>query len=920
MTAETQPTVRSKFNEDNYRMRFSWEKVTWSSHCGNCLANCPYKLYSNSDKAVFEEVAGVIPGYDGIPDMNPLGCQKGAVWQKQLISGDRVTKPLKRSGERGSGSFDEISYQEAYETVADHIIDSIEKYGTDSVLLESGAECGVLASVARNKLAMAIGAIHIDPNSSVSDVHAGHWLTFGNLLGGSSADDTFRAETIVIWNGNPAFTRIPFFHYLTEARYRGANVITIAPDYSPSCMHSDLYVPIAPGTDSQFLLGVCNYIIQNNLYDKDFVSSQTDLNFLVDVDTKKFLRQSDIEDNGKDDRFYGITEAGVTLISGSKLDSPFEPSNFFLEAQSEVKLLNGKTTRVTTVFNLLKERLKEYSPESVFEICQISEDVLIRFANLVVGHKTKVSNGLGSCKHYHGDLMERSMDLLLALTGNWGKPGTGLDTYIIALIEGEVLSMFKSGEGVQAGEEAIEAIEAFLNMLQEGSDTTSLGKAYIELMRMGAPLSNVVPPALFFYHNGGFKKDWDEKAFGDSPKTLGEVINEAEKNGWWDGLIRPANDTKTKVMLVAGTNILRRTRGGQRNLLESLYKELDLAVTIDFRMNTTGMFSDIFIPISCEGERIEMHAANSHSYERTFSDKAFDAPENVPSEWEVFDSIAKAIAKRARERGLDNFTLNAGTTKTYSEIRNALTSLDARSDEAALDEILRDSALTGNLESGTSLATLKENGYVRPIQLPAALEYIAGNQIKPDEPFVAYQNHLLKGDIFETLTGRAQFYIDHEWFIEANEDLPCYKPTPKMGGDYPFRVTGGHPRWSIHATNTTNKIMLETTRGKPVVHINPKDAEELSVEDGQKVAVFNDYGELFVEAKISPAVRPKQAIIYASWEPHLFENWKDITFVEPGPVKWLHFVTGYGNLVYTPMQWQPAQSDRVYAVGIKGLN
>ncbi len=920
MTVTKTEKGKGQKSEDSYRQRFSWEKVTWSSHCGNCIANCSYKLYSKDSSAVFEEVSGIIPGYEGIPDMNPLGCQKGAVWQKQLTSGDRITKPLKRVGERGSSNFVEIGYEEAYDLVADKIIDSIEKYGTDSVMLESGAECGVIASVARNRLAMALGAIHIDPNSSVSDVHAGHWMTFGNLLGGSTADDTFRAETVIVWNGNPAFTRIPYFHYLTEARYRGANIVTISPDFSPSAIHSDMHIPITPGTDAQFLLGTCNYIVQNNLYDTNFLSSQTDMTFLVDVATKKFLRESDMVENGKQDRFYGLTDTGVTLINGSKLDPPDQKSRFKLEATAETILKDGSKIQVTTVFNLLKQELAKYTPESVEQICQISQDVLKRFAHLVVGHKTKVSNGLGSCKHFHGDLMERSMDLLLAMTGNWGKPGTGFDTYIIALLEGEVLSMFKSGVGAQAGAEAIEAVEAFLAMLQQNSDTSSLGKAYIELMRMGAPLSNVVPPAIYYYHQGGFKEDWDKNGYGQDNKSLGDALVMAEKNGWWDGLIRPANDKKTKVMIVAGTNILRRTRGGQRNLLKSLWPELDFVVTVDFRMNTTGLHSDLFLPISCEGERIEMHAANSHSYERMFSDKAFEPIDNVPSEWEVFNSIAKAIAKRAKERNLTNFTLQSGLSKDYAELDQALTHLSDHSDEAVLDEILRDSALAGNLAAGTDLATLRQKGYVKPVQLPAPLEAIAGNKITDNEPFVAYANHVTNGDIFETLTGRAQFYIDHEWFIEAGENLPCYKPTPEMGGDYPFRITGGHPRWSIHATNTTNPLILETTRGKPVIHINPIDAAELAVKDGQKVLVYNDYGEFKVDAKVTPAVRPKQVILYASWEPQLFEDWKDATHVEPGPVKWLHFVTGYGHLVYTPMQWQPAQSDRVYAVGLKALN
>jgi len=135
-----------------------------------------------------------------------------------------------------------------------------------------------------------------------------------------------------------------------------------------------------------------------------------------------------------------------------------------------------------------------------------------------------------------------------------------------------------------------------------------------------------------------------------------------------------------------------------------------------------------------------------------------------------------------------------------------------------------------------------------------------------------------------------------------------------MGGDLPLQLTGGHPRWSIHATNTTNPYMLETTRGKPVLHMNPTDADAREIGDDDLVRLFNDVGELRVAAKLSPSVRPGQVILYASWEAYLYPEWKDVTFVEPGMVKWLHFAGGYGHLGYSALQWQPIQSDRLYRV------
>ncbi|MCZ7629132.1 MAG: molybdopterin-dependent oxidoreductase [Microthrixaceae bacterium] len=122
--------------------------------------------------------------------------------------------------------------------------------------------------------------------------------------GGSSADDTFRADTILVWNGNPAYTRIPYYHYLTEARYRGATVVLIAPDFSPSAPHADMHVALRPGSDAALLLSMCGVVIDEGLADLDFVRSQTDLGFLVRADDGRFLREADLVPDGRADRFH----------------------------------------------------------------------------------------------------------------------------------------------------------------------------------------------------------------------------------------------------------------------------------------------------------------------------------------------------------------------------------------------------------------------------------------------------------------------------------------------------------------------------------------------------------------------------------------------------------------------------------------
>ncbi len=105
--AETARTARSGRTPTE---RWSWDRVRWASHCGNCIANCAYRIYAAGDRVVWQEQSGGIPGYEGIPDMNPLGCQKGGAWHTQALGDERLLHPLRRVGERGSGEWEEISW------------------------------------------------------------------------------------------------------------------------------------------------------------------------------------------------------------------------------------------------------------------------------------------------------------------------------------------------------------------------------------------------------------------------------------------------------------------------------------------------------------------------------------------------------------------------------------------------------------------------------------------------------------------------------------------------------------------------------------------------------------------------------------------------------------------------------------------
>ena len=77
---------------------------------------------------------------------------------------------------------------------------------------------------------------------------------------------------------------------------------------------------------------------------------------------------------------------------------------------------------------------------------------------------------------------------------------------------------------------------------------------------------------------------------------------------------------------------------------------------------------------------------------------------------------------------------------------------------------------------------------------PLARDYRPGRTLYPHARFVEGK------EAWPTFSGRQQFLIDHPWYEEVGEALPVHKEPPMAGGDYPLRLTGGHTRWSIHAT------------------------------------------------------------------------------------------------------------------------
>jgi anaerobic selenocysteine-containing dehydrogenase len=191
-----------------------------------------------------------------------------------------------------------------------------------------------------NAFSAQLGFQVTDLQAEINDFSPGIYTTFGKFDPAPGMDDFFKSELILIWHANPVYTNITWYHFVQEARYNGTDVVTIAPDVSPSAIHADVHVPIAIGTDTAFANAMSQVILAEGLADLDFVRKQTDLPLLVRMDDRRLLRGSAL-DGGAEDQFYWLDTGSGKIVPAPK--ATLDPGDVVpaLEGSARVRLASG---------------------------------------------------------------------------------------------------------------------------------------------------------------------------------------------------------------------------------------------------------------------------------------------------------------------------------------------------------------------------------------------------------------------------------------------------------------------------------------------------------------------------------------------------------------------------------------------------
>jgi anaerobic selenocysteine-containing dehydrogenase len=364
------------------------------------------QVFVKDGLVIREEPSGTLPVINAaVPDYNPMGCMQGTCWSQSLQGPDRVQYPMKRAGARGEGKWDRISWDQALSEIADALIDAIEDHGPRSIIREGTPEIVVGGPVSR--FFGLIGGQTMDLNAVISDFNSGVYATFGKSHVEGSADDWFESELFVIWNSNPVYTRVPFYHFISEARYHGTEIVNVSPDVNPSHTHADYQVNLEGATDAAFGLSLVQVMFAEDIAHWDFLREQTDMPLLVRTDNRRFLRQTDVEGAGREDQLY-VWDTDRGLVAADRTNLKGNGTALALEGAYQVTLHDGRVVTVEPVCAVLRRKLDaHYTPEKQREITGVHPETIRMLARKIATKRTNIFLGMNACKMYHGDLIER---------------------------------------------------------------------------------------------------------------------------------------------------------------------------------------------------------------------------------------------------------------------------------------------------------------------------------------------------------------------------------------------------------------------------------------------------------------------------------------------------------------------------------
>ena len=287
----------------------------------DCPDTCSLTAIVEDDRLV------AVRGSDSNPYTDNAICSKVARGYPEFVHGQqRLSKPLKRTGKRGSGEFTQVSWEEALDLVYDGFSNAINRYGPQSVLpLNYAGPHGELAGGSMDRRFFhKLGASLLNRGPLCGAVRATAYSSLFGAVPGMTPEQAVDSDLIVIWGNNVTVSNLHFAKVVKSAREKGAKVVTIDPKRTRIAEQSHLFLQVLPGTDVILAMAVASELERRNKIDIAFVEKWT-------VGFDQFMQQA---------RQYSI--ADVVSHCGLSVDDFHQFVDLYTEAQTvAVSIGNG---------------------------------------------------------------------------------------------------------------------------------------------------------------------------------------------------------------------------------------------------------------------------------------------------------------------------------------------------------------------------------------------------------------------------------------------------------------------------------------------------------------------------------------------------------------------------------------------------
>jgi len=788
--------------EELYRNRWQHDKVVRSTHGVNCTGGCSWNVYVKDGIVTWEMQATDYPKLDAnLPPYEPRGCQRGISFSWYLYSPIRVKYPYGRGvlldlwraakaehadpveawaslmadperrrrfqRARGKGGFRRMTWDEALEIVAASLLHTIKTYGPDRVIGFSPIPAmSMLSYASGSRFLSLLGGVVLSFYDWYCDLPPASPEVWGEQTDVAESADWYNSQYIAVMGSNPAMTRTPDAHFLSEARADGSKLVVFAPDFNQAAKHADWWVPVHAGQDGAFWMAANHVILKEfhverpTPYFLDYVKRYTDSPFLVTLDERdgalrpgRMLRASQL------DAYQGAENADAKFLmfdaATNQVRMPqgtlgfrwqerkgqwnlelkdghdgaeFDPRLTLLDAHDavrpvafddyalgrtalrevpmrEIETLDGPVW-VTTIYDLLMAQFgvgrglggdypadyddedAAYTPAWQERFTGIDRQTVIRFArewSETAEHsegQCSIIIGAGVNHWYHNNLIYRAAIAGLMLTGCVGRNGGGLNHYV--------------------GQEKLAPFSVWLPIAMA--------------LDWSAPPRLQNAPSFHYVHSDQWRYEGNFTEFAplaeeDHPLTQGHTLDvqrRAVRSGWlpffpqfnrnplelvreaeaagattpdaikaWvvaqlqSGALRFAVDDPDapenwpRTWLIWRGNALQASAKGHEYFLRHYLGahsnaiaedvsglppapegKLDLVVDLNFRMDTSALYSDIVLPAATWYEKDDLNSTDLHSYIHPLSEVVPPCWESR-SDWDIFKALAETISRLA---------------------------------------------------------------------------------------------------------------------------------------------------------------------------------------------------------------------------------------------------------------------------------